>query len=139
MPLSIFGIEEETEVDNSLNLEHELFKSSSSHGKHMRTLSSNLSINDILSDLYNQSEPISSDVVNNNHDDDDDDDNFDDGSWEFKDASSQSKAQNQNLSFKEKLNNFIDLYSNLKDELCFVARHHLHGLKVSALLNMFLI
>ncbi|XP_023761227.1 uncharacterized protein LOC111909682 [Lactuca sativa] len=129
VPLSIFGIEEETEVDNSLNLEHELFKSSSSHGKHMRTLSSNLSINDILSDLYNQSEPISSDVVNNNHDDDDDDDNFDDGSWEFKDASSQSKAQNQNLSFKEKLNNFIDLYSNLKDELCFVARHHLHGLK----------
>lgn len=125
VPLSIFGIEEEPEVDNSLNLQHELFKSSS-HGKHTRTHTRNLSINDILSDLYSQSEPITPNVVNK---DDDDDDNFGDGSWEFKDASFQSKAQNQNLSFKEKLDNFVDFYSNLKNELCIVARQHLHGLK----------
>ncbi|KAL4578085.1 hypothetical protein LXL04_014201 [Taraxacum kok-saghyz] len=125
VPLSIFGIEEEPEVDNSFNLQHELFKSpSSAHVKHMRTHSSNLSINDILFDLYSQSEPVSSKAV-----DDVDDGNFDDGSWEFKDASTPSKPQNQNSSFKEKLNNFIDLYSNLKDELCIVARHHLYCLK----------
>ncbi|PWA78150.1 hypothetical protein CTI12_AA218260 [Artemisia annua] len=50
VPLSIFGIEEEPQTDDSLNLQHDLFKSSS-QGKHTRNLSSNLSINDILSDL----------------------------------------------------------------------------------------
>ncbi|KAM0056253.1 hypothetical protein Hdeb2414_s0006g00216111 [Helianthus debilis subsp. tardiflorus] len=142
VPLSIFGIEEDPEADNSLNLEHELFKTST---KHTRTLSSNLSINDILSDLYSQAQPISSatkkDLLhstgneygsrvadhNDNDSDDDDDDGFADDSWEFKDASFQ--VGNQNLSFEKKRDDCVNLYSNLKDELCVVARRHLHSLK----------
>ncbi|KAK9071586.1 hypothetical protein SSX86_008014 [Deinandra increscens subsp. villosa] len=136
VPLSIFGIEEDPEADNSLNIEHEFFKSST-NGKHTRNLSSNLSINDILSDLYSQAQPISSDgkedllhstdneygshVADDKDDDNNNDDDFNDGSWEFKDASFQSKIENEN-SFKKKLNNFMDLYSNLKDDLCVVAR-----------------
>ncbi|KAI7727921.1 hypothetical protein M8C21_010677 [Ambrosia artemisiifolia] len=139
VPLSIFGIEEDPEADNSLNLEHELFKSST---KHTRNPSSNLSINDILSDLYSQAQPISSDgkedllhsankeygshVADHN---DNDDDGFNDDSWEFKDASFQSSVENQNSSFEKKLNNCVNLYSNLKDDLCAVARRHLHSLK----------
>ncbi|XP_071705803.1 uncharacterized protein [Rutidosis leptorrhynchoides] len=144
VPLSIFGIEEEPEADSSLNLQFELFKSST-HGKHTRNQSSNLSINDILSDLYGQAEPISSanhevhpdEKVDLRHStgkeysfhDDDDDDGFNDGSWEFKDASFQSKVKNQKLSFEKKLIRFKDYYSKLKEDLCVVARHHLHGLK----------
>ncbi|MFS8018813.1 hypothetical protein Hanom_Chr15g01396471 [Helianthus anomalus] len=142
VPLSIFGIEEDPEADNSLNLEHELFKTST---KHTRTLSSNLSINDILSDLYSQAQPISSDAKkdllhstgneygsrvadhNDNDNDDDNDDGFADDSWEFKDASFQ--VGNQNLSFEKKRDDCVNLYSNLKDELCVVARRHLHSLK----------
>ncbi|KAI3775897.1 hypothetical protein L1987_45654 [Smallanthus sonchifolius] len=137
VPLSIFGIEEDPEADNSLNLEHELFKSST-HGKHTRNLSSNLSINDILSDLYSQAQPVSSDGKEDlmhstgkeygSHVVDDNDDDFNDGSWEFKDAFFQSRAENQS-SFQKKLNNCMDFYSNLKDDLCVIARQHLHSLK----------
>ena len=152
VPLSIFGIEEEPQTDNSLNLQHDLFKSSS-QGKHTRNLSSNLSINDILSDLYSQAEPISSAYHEHNpdekenslhstskeytshvDDDNNDDDDFDDGSWEFKDASIHPRAEKLNLSFEKKLSNCTDLYSNLKNELSVVARRHLHSLKVGALI-----
>ncbi|XP_076890294.1 uncharacterized protein LOC143541330 [Bidens hawaiensis] len=136
VPLSIFGIEEDLEVDNSLNLDNELFKSSTV-GKHTRNLSSNLSINDILSDLYSQAQPISShvgDVADDNFNNDDynydTDDDFIDGSWEFKDASFQSEARNQNLTFEKKVNNCMNLYSNLKDDVCVVASRHLQSLKV---------
>nr|XP_043631513.1 uncharacterized protein LOC122602961 [Erigeron canadensis] len=141
VPLSIFGIEEEPEADSSLNLQLELFKSST----HLQNPSSNLSINDILSDLYSQAQPISSANNEGNPDGNvsllhstgeeyssrvvDDDDDFNDGSWEFKDASFQSSVENENLSFKKKLNHCMDLYSNLKDDLLVVARHHIHGLK----------
>lgn len=151
VPLSIFGIEEEPEVDSSLNLHHELFKSST-NGKHTRNQSSNLSINDILSDLYSQAEPISSanhegnsngnveipDSTGNEYsshvvddDNDDDDDDFNDGSWEFKDASasSQSRVEDQNYPCEKKMNNCMDFYSNLKDDLCVVARRHINDLK----------
>lgn len=134
MPLSIFGIEEDPEVDNSLNLDNELFKSSTV-GKHTRNLSSNWSINDILSDLYSQAQPISSrvgDVTDDNNNDDsnyDNDDDFIDGSWEFKDASFQSEAGNQNLTFEKKVNHCMNLYANLKDDLCVVASRHLQSLK----------
>ncbi|KAD5960561.1 hypothetical protein E3N88_12033 [Mikania micrantha] len=153
LSLSIFGIEEDPEADNSLNLEYELFKSST-HGKHTRNPSSDLSINDILSDLYSQAQPMNSDgeedllqstsqeyashVVddkdkgndndNNNDNNNDNDDDFNDDSWEYKDASFQLKKENQN-SFKKKLNNCMDFYSNLKDDLCVVASQHLHSLK----------
>ncbi|XP_076928253.1 uncharacterized protein LOC143592157 [Bidens hawaiensis] len=136
VPLSIFGIDEDPEVDNSLNLDNELFKSSTV-GKHTRNLSSNLSINDILSDLYSQAQPISShvgDVADDNHNNDDNnydnDDDFIDGSWEFKDASFQSQVGNQNLTFEKKVNNCMNLYSNLKDDICVVASRHLQSLKV---------
>ncbi|KAI3747387.1 hypothetical protein L6452_09842 [Arctium lappa] len=150
VPLSIFGIEEEPQTDSYMNLQHEFFKSST-HGKNMQNQSSNLSINDILSDLYSQAKPISSPSLGHNpdgeanllhstgkeyssHAEDDDDnfddvDNFDDGSWEFKDASSESRPESQNLSFKKRLHNCMDFYSSLKDELCLVARCHLHVLK----------
>lgn len=138
MPLSIFGIEEDPESNNSLNLENDLFKSST-HGNHKRNLSSNLSINDILSDLYSQAQPVSSagteDLLHSTDKEygsnvaDDNDDDFNNSSWEFKDASFQSRVENQD-SFRKKLNNCIDFYSNLKDDLCIVARHHLHNLNV---------
>lgn len=146
MPLSFFGIEEDPEAESSLNLQLELFKSST-NGKHTRNQSSKLSFNDILSDLYSQVEPISSANHENNLHGNvdllhstgneyssqvvDNDDDFNDGSWEFKDASSQSKVENQKLSFEKKLINCMDYYSNLKDDLCVIARRQLNGLKVS--------
>ncbi|XP_024977172.1 uncharacterized protein LOC112514790 isoform X2 [Cynara cardunculus var. scolymus] len=114
VPLSIFGIEEEPQTDSYMNLQHEFFKSST-HGKNMQNQSSSLSINDILSDLYSQAKPISSPYLGHNPD--------------GEDASSQSRPENQNLSLKKRLNNCMDFYSSLKDELCLVARRHLHVLK----------
>nr|GEU81832.1 hypothetical protein [Tanacetum cinerariifolium] len=149
VPLSIFGIEEEPQNDDSLNLQHDLFKSSS-QGKHTRNQRSSLSINDILSDLYSQAEPVSSAYHEHNpdekenslhstskeytshvgdDDDNDDDDDFDDGSWEFKDASIHPRAEKLNLSFEKKLSNCMDLYSSLGNELSVVARRHLRSLK----------
>lgn len=143
VPLSIFGIEEDPQADSSMIIQQDLFKSST-HGKHTRNQSSSLSIDDI-SDLYSQAEPFSSANHEPNPDGKvnllhsigkeysprivDDDDDFDDGSWEFKDASSQPRVEHQNMSFKEKLENFKNFYSNMKDDLCVVARHHVHGLK----------
>lgn len=113
-----------------------------------------VSINDLISNLYIQAEQTSlintaqnatdtqsnlssafssSNVVN-------DDDNLDDSSWDFKDASQMTVESEASLSSmgdtymsvssKLKLNSYLDFYSKLKKELCFVAKCHIENLKV---------
>ncbi|XP_043726000.1 uncharacterized protein LOC122672604 [Telopea speciosissima] len=67
-------------------------------------------------------------------------DDFDESSWEFKDASSETKTEGRSYVFnpsntdirflsESKLKNFVDFYSRLKEESCSVALHHLDCLK----------
>lgn len=113
------------------------------------------SINDMMSNLYSQTEKISintqlnltesqsnpssvvssSDLVNGGGGGDDDD-----SSWDFKDAS-EMRFNNEaslasmgdpygNNSSKLKLDNYLDFYSKLKEELCFTVKHRIDRLKV---------
>ncbi|XP_042065032.1 uncharacterized protein LOC121808546 isoform X2 [Salvia splendens] len=82
-----------------------------------------------------------SDLVDNddNNDDDDDDDDDDDGSWDFKDASEigfDSKASltsagdaYMSKSSKLKLDGYLAFYLKLKEELYFIGKNHIDGLK----------
>uniref|UniRef100_A0A5B6ZLA6 Synergin gamma C-terminal domain-containing protein n=2 Tax=Davidia involucrata TaxID=16924 RepID=A0A5B6ZLA6_DAVIN len=153
LPLSIFG-DEELEIDDSLDSQDVfMYKPAPSPRNGINYQGSKVSINDILSNLYSQAEQIpsvdstqkptengfdpigtvfDSNLVNG-------DDDFDDSAWEFKDASSQTSAKDetslspgdahQNYSNKLKLDNYVDFYCRLKDELCFVATCHLDSLK----------
>lgn len=127
---------------------------SSFERKSNHTATKVVSINDLIFNLYSQSEQSSSinpaqnpngtlldlpstvsssNVVN-------DDDLLDDSSWDFKDASemrAESEASHSSMadgytsiSVKLKLNSYLDFYTKLKDELCFVAKHHIESLKV---------
>ncbi|KAL6989674.1 hypothetical protein U1Q18_015425 [Sarracenia purpurea var. burkii] len=142
LPLSIFG-DNELETDESLNVQDAFSHKTFSHSRSgMNRQGSNVSIHDLISNLYSQAGKIPS--VNNieknagngldfsdevlnpslvNFDDD-----FDDASWEFKDASSQIRAVEhtslcspgdapKKFSAKLKLNNYVDFYCKLKDEL----------------------
>ncbi|XP_043721094.1 uncharacterized protein LOC122668618 [Telopea speciosissima] len=70
----------------------------------------------------------------------DGEDDFDENSWKFSDAFSETKVEGQsyvlNLSdtdrrfpSESKFKNFVDFYSRLKEESCIVALHHLDCLK----------
>ncbi|KAL1145506.1 hypothetical protein V6Z11_A11G302600 [Gossypium hirsutum] len=151
LPLSIFG-DEEIETEDPLKHEDvSLLKPTTTKGG-LKDTRSNISINDLISSLYSQSEintslnpisnqngPLSSQIdagsslVNG--------DNFDDDSWEFKGAVSGTGGENQNSSFsfgdsyekytiKTELNDYLDLYSKFSTELCFVALSHLENMKV---------
>jgi hypothetical protein len=72
-----------------------------------------------------------------------DSDDFDDDSWEFKDASSGIRAEDQasfiglgepntKYSTKIELNDYVDFFCKLKEELHFLALCHLDNLKVSS-------
>ncbi|KAK8329203.1 hypothetical protein V6Z12_A11G303200 [Gossypium hirsutum] len=150
LPLSIFG-DEEIETEDPLKHEDvSLLKPTTTKGG-LKDTRSNISINDLISSLYSQSEintslnpisnqngPLSSQIdagsslVNG--------DNFDDDSWEFKGAVSGTGGENQNSSFsfgdsyekytiKTELNDYLDLYSKFSTELCFVALSHLENMK----------
>lgn len=85
----------------------------------------------------------SSDVVNGDDLDDGswdfkDAEDLDGGSWDFKDASQTivdsestiSTIGDTHMSTKLKLNSYLDFYSKLKEELCFVTKFHIESLKV---------
>ncbi|MBA0742488.1 hypothetical protein Gogos_015539, partial [Gossypium gossypioides] len=151
LPLSIFG-DEEIESEDPLKHEDVSILKPTTTKAGLKDTRSNISINDLISSLYSQSEtntslnPISnpengllssqidvgSSLVNG--------DNFDDDSWEFKGAVSGTGGENQNSSFsfgdsyekytiKTELNDYLDLYSKLTTELCFVALSHLENMK----------
>lgn len=118
--------------------------------------STSIAFNDLISSLYNQAEQTSpaknvqkpvengfnsaslgsnSDLVS--------DDDWDENGWEFKDAFSEARTKDLNsgseivTTHKEfaaglKPENFVDFYSRLKEESCFLILRHLDCLKVSA-------
>ncbi|PSS10144.1 Duffy receptor beta form like [Actinidia chinensis var. chinensis] len=154
LPLSIFG-DDELETDDSLQVQDVFtYKPSSYQGNGINIQGSNISIHDLLSNLYSQAEQIpcadnTVELTGNGLDSLDEvlnpsavncDNDFDNASWEFKDASSQNTAvdqtslcsledANEEYSTKLKLNNHLDFYCKLKDELSFVCRCHLYSLK----------
>ncbi|XP_047337489.1 uncharacterized protein LOC124941237 [Impatiens glandulifera] len=156
LPLSIFG-EEELEADNRLNAQDALPYSPSykRHDKHSQD--SKISIKDLLSNLYSQSEqnsPVShvayENGVNSSHfmpsplngDVVDDDDDFDNASWEFKDASNLMRVEeqtshldsgntNKEISAEVKTSSLVEFYSKLKVELLHICGSHLENLKNS--------
>ncbi|XP_059439592.1 uncharacterized protein LOC132172158 isoform X1 [Corylus avellana] len=115
---------------------------------------SNISISDLISSLYSQAEQnasvnhipkasdhgmhstttmLESDLVNT-------DDDFDEDSWDFKAAISGTRAEDgssdidlvdseKKLSTTLELNDCVDFYCKLKDELCSVVLYHLDNLK----------
>ena len=151
----------ELETDDSLN--HQdfwAFKANSNPRNGIARQASNMPINDLISTLYNQSKPSTSvdsaqkpsengfslaeTVLDSNAVNDNDD--FDDDSWEFKDAFSGAKAEDltsghssdnafQNFSTKVELKDYVDFYLKLKDKSCSVALCHLDSLKVGSPLN----
>ncbi|KAE8675377.1 putative Glycoprotein membrane precursor GPI-anchored [Hibiscus syriacus] len=149
LPLSIFG-DEEVETEDPLryvdvSIKHNILRTDTHP---------NISINDLITSLYSQaekkaplnqiSEPsengllsshtaVGPDLANG-------DNNFDDDLWEFKDAVSGTRGENRNSPFdfgesygkystKTELNDYVDLYSKLISELCFVALGHLDNMK----------
>lgn len=120
----------------------------------MRFDSNANSINDMIANLYSQAEQTSvntehnltesqlnqssvvssSNLVAGGGGDDDD------SSWDFKDASEMRFDSEASLtstvdpyrskSSKLKLDNYLDFYSKLKEELCFVIKNHIDRLKV---------
>lgn len=154
LPLSIFG-DEEQEIDGSSNIEDIFVPHNASYSKNDRSPDSNISINDLISNLYSQAEQISPShsvqVPNSISDNPQDsvsnsnlvngEDDLDDGEWEFKEGSSPMRTDNDTSlltsedppkkSFsKLNLDNYLDLYSKLRKELCCHAKRHLDELKV---------
>ncbi|CAN4108723.1 unnamed protein product [Withania somnifera] len=153
LPLSIFG-DEELEIDGSANAEDIFVPHNASYSKNDKSPDSNVSINDLISTLYSQAEQISPvhsvQVLNSTSDSPQDivvnsnllngEDDLDDGEWEFKDSSSQIKPYNdislltsedppQKNLYNLNLDNNLDLYSKLRNELCYHAKCHLDDLK----------
>ncbi|KAK4739215.1 hypothetical protein R3W88_002912 [Solanum pinnatisectum] len=150
LPLSIFG-DEELEIDESSNTEDIIVPHNASYSKNDRSPDSNLSINDLISNLYSKAEQTSpvqvpnsssfnpQDSVSNSNLLNGDDD-LDDGEWEFKDGSPQMRIYNdislltsedppQRSLSNLNLDNYLDLYSKLRNKLCFHAKCHLDDLK----------
>lgn len=162
MPLSIFG-EEEPETDTSLNIQDAFMSKQAPHSGNVHSRDPSLSISDLLSNLYSQADstrvdsmhkPTENGLVSTNRVSSSDlldgGDDFEDDSWEFKDAVSQVRTNNetpldssddgdQSFSTKTKLNTYVDFYCKLKDELCLVSRCHLDSLKVGKLFNIIFI
>lgn len=129
----------------------------------IKSLGSNISINDLISSLYSEAEQnasvnhipkasdngmhstttvFESDLVNI-------DDDFDEDSWDFKDAVSGTRAEDHSsdidlvdsqktLSTTLELNDCVDFYCKLKDELCSVVLCRLDNLKVGKLVKILL-
>ncbi|XWS57551.1 hypothetical protein CRYUN_Cryun09bG0184200 [Craigia yunnanensis] len=146
LPLSVFG-DAELETDDSLRYEDVSTHKPISPRAGLKDTHSNISINDLISSLYSQAEKnaslnhisnpsengVGSNLVNG-------DDDFDNDSWEFKGAVSGTRGENQNSSLgfgdsyeeystKTGINDYVDFYSKLTAELCFVALSHLDNMK----------
>ncbi|EOY11361.1 Uncharacterized protein TCM_026571 isoform 1 [Theobroma cacao] len=153
LPLSIFG-DAEPEPNDSLRYEDVSIHKPTSPITVMEDTHSNISINDLISSLYSQAEKNASlnhisnpsedgllssqTVVGSNLVNDDSD--FNDDSWEFKGADSGTQGENQNslhgygdsyekYSTKTWLDEYVDFYSKMATELCFVALIHLDNMK----------
>ncbi|CAN4111157.1 unnamed protein product [Withania somnifera] len=153
LPLSIFG-DGELEIDGSANAEDIFVPHNASHSRNDRSPDSSISINDLISNLYGQAEQISPvhsvQVPNSTSDSPQDlvsnsnllngEDDLDDGEWDFKDSSSQMRLYNdislltsedppQRKISSLNLDNYLDLYAKLRNELCYHAKCHLDDLK----------
>ncbi|XP_058222334.1 uncharacterized protein LOC131332244 isoform X8 [Rhododendron vialii] len=151
LPLSIFGDEELT--DDSPKIQDAFTFKPSYPRNGINSQGSNISINDLISNLYCQAEQIppvddtgkhtgngldsSNEVMDLSLVNSDDD--FEDSSWDFKDASIQTSTIDQtslraqgdtcdNFTTNSQLINFRDFYCKLKDELSAVYRGHLNNL-----------
>lgn len=148
LPLSIFG-DEELETDGSSI--HEDISTHAAVSHQINTAKSpvpNISITDLISSLYSQVDQNTNATENPPHPASTvlesvlGDDDFDDDSWEFKDAVSSDQDQTSitNLEYsppnsltKVQLDNLVDFYCKLKDESYFLALRLLDN-KVSKLL-----
>ncbi|KAJ6413954.1 hypothetical protein OIU84_006708 [Salix udensis] len=141
LPLSIFGDEEEDSIDP---VSYQDISSELPDSKPIDDIKShsNNAINDLISSLYSQAEhntalidvqnpcgnglsPINAVMESNLAGDSDD---FDDDSWEFKDASSGTRAEDQasfiglgeantDCSSKTELNDYVDFFCKLKGRI----------------------
>lgn len=160
LPLSFFG-DGEHQTDDSLIYQDASTANPapSTRDTAKKSPRSNISINDLISSLYNQADQNTSVNHMQSPCEDhlgstqkavliDDDGDFDDDSWEFKGSFSTSIGESQistpadgdthvkystNVEQKE----YADFYSKLKDELYAVARCHLDNLKVGRFVKIF--
>lgn len=157
--MSIFSDGKLESDDSSILQDISSFTPTSNLKSDIQSPGSNISINVLISTLYTQAEQNAS--VNNMPKESDhgthststvfesdlgDCDDFDDDSWDFKDAISGTRAEDQTsdidlvdsqkkLSSTLELNDCIDFFCKLKDELCSIALYHLDNLKVGNLLR----
>lgn len=151
--MSIFG-DDKLDSDESL-FGQEMFSFHSAtpvkKGINKQISSSRLSLNDVISDLYSQGEnvpTVTSEHVENGFVPTQNgsssnlasvEDDFDESSWEFKVASSETKTEHSSpvLTSLPKVHtetmivSFVDFYSRLKEESGLIILHHLGDLKVS--------
>lgn len=162
LPLSIFG-DEELETDDAPKVQDAFAFKPSYPRNTIYSQGSNISINDLISNLYCKAEQIppanntGQHTQNGLYSSDDvmdlilvnSDDDFEDASWDFKDASIQSSTVEQtslqtqgdtcdNFTTNLKMINFGDFYCKLKDELSVVCKGHLDNLMVGILAKTFL-
>lgn len=156
MPLSLFGDEKLGSEESLFGQDVFSFKPATSvrNGINMPVSSSNISLNDLIFDLYSQAEKIPAVVSTRDHAEDEYsspqiglnstlenvEDDFDRSSWEFKAASEAEDKYSgpvvglgsihQKFPMESKIVGYIDFYSNLKEEAGFIVLHHLDDLKV---------
>uniref|UniRef100_A0A7N0UHB5 Synergin gamma C-terminal domain-containing protein n=1 Tax=Kalanchoe fedtschenkoi TaxID=63787 RepID=A0A7N0UHB5_KALFE len=148
LPPSLFS-DEPLDANDSLKHDVFIFNPSQSHSSGFKNMESSASLSDLILNLYNQNEKKScadspQQPVTNSSDpfqrmDDlsfsNDEDDFD-GTWDFKDAVSSARADDQsspevhhsNLT-KSKMESLVDFYSKLKDQASLAAMCHLSSLK----------
>ncbi|XP_068317800.1 uncharacterized protein [Pyrus communis] len=151
LPLSIFGDEELETDDSSIQFQQNISThTTASHQVNTnKSPASNLSITDLISSLYSQVDQNTNTIhapkltENTAHTaptilESDFGDDFDEDSWEFKDAVSRDQNQTsiatledspQDSSTKVHLDNYVDLYCKLKDETYGLALYHLENKK----------
>ncbi|XP_041017283.1 uncharacterized protein LOC121259671 [Juglans microcarpa x Juglans regia] len=154
LPINIFSDRELGSEEPSILQDVSTVTPTSNLRDGIKIPSSNVSINDLISSLYSQAEenasvnhtPIASDhgmhssttlfesdLITSA-------DDFDDGSWDFKTAASGTRTEDRTsdidlgdsqkpLSTTLELNDYVDFYNTLKDELSSVAVFHLDNLK----------
>ncbi|KAL9689207.1 hypothetical protein QQ045_033641 [Rhodiola kirilowii] len=148
LPSSLFS-DEPLDSNDSLNQDAINSNPPQSHCNGFKNMDSSASLSDLILNLYNQAENKSSadsprQAVTNNLDPiqpvnesnfSDDEDDFD-GTWDFKDASLSSRAEDLSSSevhhsnyTKSKMENLVDFYCKLKDQSCLAAICHFSSLK----------
>ncbi|KAK9161225.1 hypothetical protein Syun_007566 [Stephania yunnanensis] len=152
LPLPIFSNHKLDSAESLFN--DDIFSHQSPHSLNngINNQNSDISFNDLISNLYSQAEhaPAVSSTLESNTGEGHTDSNFDpvndeadfgEDSWEFKDAFSDSILENQSsvldmrfeatksFSLDSQSVNFVDFYSKLKEELYFIALRHVDDIK----------